>query len=145
MRQASFFLRECRGGVGFRRTAEEDVGEARCSVGFAGKSSGSPCDIEKRLWVRWIGRRWTMAGDFTAEELSGGNGGGGGVSWLSARMGRNRGSSRGAVRERGSGECSARARSVSSGRGSSGVGPRRRCGAGEEEPASKGCGVYGRK
>src|SRR5438128_8900803 len=47
-------------------------------------------------------------GELTGEELSGGNGGGGGVSRLSAKMGRNRGSRRGAVRERGSGECSTR-------------------------------------
>ena len=48
-----------RGGV--VGAEEEDVGEARCSVGFAGKSSGSPCDVERMLRVRWIGRRWTMA------------------------------------------------------------------------------------
>ena len=35
----------------------------RCSVGFTRKSSGPPCDVERRFRVRWIGRRWTVVGE----------------------------------------------------------------------------------
>ena len=50
---------------------EEDVARLGAASVFAGKKPGSLCDAERWFRVRWIGRRWTVAGEFTGEELSG--------------------------------------------------------------------------
>src|SRR5438105_10178967 len=75
------------------------------------------CDVEMKLRVRWIGRRWTMARGFVGEELSGEK-----QRWRCSRLSEEteRREWGGCAARKGGGECSARVLALS-GEGRRGV------------------------